>query len=154
MMTPRRMRRDIPTVDATSPSETGRRIALVAASILALALAGPALGRPARVTTLVLNGTHRIGLARRVSDTLASRGIDTKHLRRGWVADAPQPARLTTIFVDRRQTDASAAARRLHKLFGRAAVVKPMPLQIRRYADRAGRPMTVVVVGSSYRGLS
>jgi hypothetical protein len=140
---------------------SGRWLILICASVLALASAEPALGNvsappraPARITTLVLNGTHRIGLASRVSGKLASLGIETRQLEGRWVADAPQQVRLTTIFVDLEQRDASSAARRLLPLLGRAVVVKPMPLQIRRYADRAGRPMTVIVLGSSYAGVA
>jgi len=63
-------------------------------------------------------------------------------------------ARLTTIYVDLEQKGASAAARSLQRLLGRGTQVKAMPLQIRRYADHADRPVTVVVLGSSYRGPS
>jgi hypothetical protein len=138
-------------------------VVLIAASllILVLALAGSASSqtRPAlllasrQITTVVLNGTHRPGLASRVSRMLASFGIATRRLHQGWVANAPQLTRLTTIYVDPRQSDASAAARRLRHLFGRGIRVESMPPQIRRYADRAGRPLTVIVIGSSFRGL-
>jgi hypothetical protein len=136
-------------------------LALIAASLLALALAhsAPSQTRPAsslastRITTLVLNGTHRPGLASRVSRKLASFGISTRRLRGGWVANAPRLARLTTIYVDRRQRGALAAAERLRHLLDRGIGVKSMTPEIRRYADRAGRPLTVIVIGTSYRGL-
>jgi hypothetical protein len=140
---------------------SGRWLALIGASVLALASAEPAFGHvstppraSAPITTLVLNGTHRIGLASRVSGKLASLGIETRQLEGRWVADAPQQTRVATIFVDPEQRDASSAARRLLPLLGRGVEVKAMSLQIRRYADRAGRPMTVIVLGSSYAGVA
>lgn len=154
-------------MNASGAPHTRRRsgwLLLFAASVLALAIAESApsqtqrngsasVGSSTQITTLVLNGTHRPGLARRVSRRLVSLGIATQSLQGGWVANAPRLTRRTTIFVDLRQRDASRAARRLRDLFGRGAEVKPMPPEIRRYAERAGRPMTVIVVGSSYRGL-
>jgi hypothetical protein len=129
--------------------------------MLVLTLAGPARSqtRPSsllasrQITTIVLNGTHRGGLASRVARKLASLGIATRRLHGGWVANAPRVTRFTTIYVDQRQRNASAAARRLRHLLDRGTRVESMPPGIRRYADRAGRPLTVIVVGSSYRGL-
>jgi hypothetical protein len=104
-------------------------------------------------TVLVLNGTRRIDLANRVSHELASRGFSTRRLRDHWLANAPGPIKRTTIFVDRTQTGASAAAQRLRGLLDGGAELKVMPREIRRYAERALAPMTVLVLGSSFRGI-
>ena len=103
--------------------------AVIVGSILAAGLAGSAFAQsqgkeaattiPAsHITVLVLNGTHRIDLANRVSRELASRGFSTRRLQDRWVANAPRLTQRTTIFVDRRQNGASAAALRLRRLVG------------------------------------
>ena len=138
--------------------------AVIVASILAAGLAGSAFaqtqGEEAATTTpssdisvLVLNGTHRVGLASQVSRELASRGFSTRHLHDRWIANAPRPTQNTTIFIDRRQSGASAAALRLRRLVDGGAELKVMPREIRRYAERALAPMTVLVLGSSFRGI-
>ena len=137
---------------------------VIVGSILAAGLAGSAFARSqgkeaattipaARVTVLVLNGTHRIDLANRVSRELASRGFSTRRLQDRWVANAPRPTQRTTIFVDRRQNGASAAALRLRRFVDGGAELKVMSREIRRYAERALAPMTVLVLGSSFRGI-
>jgi hypothetical protein len=144
------------------------RLALIAtgAVVLSLVLAVSALGRTQserhgsgsvlmsrHITTLVLNGTNRHGLANQVSRELASLGVTTRYLGAP-VANAPRPTEITTIYFDPQRRDASTAAQRLRHLFRGDARVRLMPQVIRRYADRAGQPMTVVVIGSSYHGLS
>ena len=144
------------------------RLALIAtgAVVLSLALAVSALGQTKterdgsastlmsrHITTLVLNGTNRCGLANQVSQKLASLGVTTRHLS-ARVANAPRPTKITTIYFDPQRRDASTAAQQLRHLFRGDARVSSMPQVIRRYADRAGQPMTVIVIGSSYHGLS
>jgi hypothetical protein len=139
-------------------------LAVIVGSILAAGLAGSAFAQtqsnetattiPApHITVLVLNGTHRIDLANRVSRELASRGFSIRRLHDRWVANAPRPTQRTTIYVDRRQNGASAAALRLRRLLDGGAEVKVMPRGIRSYAERASAPMTVLVLGSSFRGI-
>ena len=106
-----------------------------------------------QITTLVLNGTHRHGLANQVSRKLASLGITTRHLS-ARVANAPRPTEITTIYFDPQRRGAVTAAQQLRHLFRGEAKVRAMPRVIRRYAGRAGQPMTVIVLGSSYHGLS
>lgn len=105
-----------------------------------------------KVRVLVLNGTHRPGLASRTSVALATRGFAVARLAPPWVANAPAISESTTIYYDPSQTRARAAATRLSALF-RAKAPRPETRTISRLALHAGRPKTVIVLGLNFRGL-
>ena len=109
---------------------------------------------PDQIRTLVLNGTHRLGLAARVSATLAKRGFRVQRLAKPWVANAPAPVSLTTVYFDASQSKARAAAAILRDRLQPTAVVHASTKSIDRLSSHAGRPLLVVVLGSSFRGVS
>jgi hypothetical protein len=108
---------------------------------------------PSQIRTLVLNGTQRIGLATQVSAALAKRGFAIQHLDLPWVANAPSLAHATTIYFDASQSKARVAANLLRQRFKPSTVVRTSTKPIRRLAKHAGRPLVVVVLGSSFHGL-
>lgn len=108
--------------------------------------------KPARITTLVLNGTTEPGLARDTSYKLAVRGYRTVQLSGQQPANAPTQAHVaTTVYFDASQPDARAAAQQLQKLFP-GSKVDSMPQEIVTLDQQAASPMTIVVVGSSFNG--
>jgi hypothetical protein len=109
---------------------------------------------PSQIRTLVLNGTQRVGLAAHVSAALAKRGFAIQRLERSWVANAPEPAYLTTIYFDPSQSKARVAALVLRDRLEPRTVVRASTKLISRLARRAGRPLLVLVLGSSFQGLS
>jgi hypothetical protein len=109
---------------------------------------------PSQIRTLVLNGTQRIGLAAQVSAALAKRGFAIQHLDKPWVPNAPNLAHATTIYFDASQSKARVAANLLRQRFKPSTVVHASTEPIRRLAEHARRPLLVVVLGSSFQGLS
>jgi LCP family protein required for cell wall assembly len=113
---------------------------------------GPPL-KPAQITTLVLNGTTIPGLARDTSYKLAVAGFHTVQLPSTVLADAPSQSYYgTTVYFDAVQHDAKQAARQLKTAFGAHTTIAPLPAELAGFAQEAGNPLTVVVVGSSFNG--
>ncbi len=59
---------------------------------------------------------------------------------------------VTTVYYDPVQANAQLAAQQLRPLFGSHTVVKSMTPTISGFAARAGNPLTVVTVGTSFPG--
>jgi hypothetical protein len=108
---------------------------------------------PSRIRTLVLNGTHRVGLAASVSSALQRRGFAIQRLKQPWVANAPEPAPVTAIYFDATQPKARVAAAALRARFEATSIVRPTTKLIRRISNHAGQPLLIVVLGSSFHGL-
>jgi hypothetical protein len=108
---------------------------------------------PSQIRTLVLNGTHRVGLAASVSSGLEQRGFAVQWLKQPWIADAPEPAPVTAIYFDAAQPKARIAAAALRARFEGTSIVRPTTKLIRRISTHAGQPLLVVVLGSSFHGL-
>jgi hypothetical protein len=70
-----------------------------------------------------------------------------------WVANAPAPVAATTIYFDPGQPNAQAAAEVLQSRLEPRAAVRATTKSIGRLADHAGRPLVIVVLGSSFRGV-
>jgi hypothetical protein len=107
--------------------------------------------RPGQIRVLVLNGTHRAGLAARVTATLAKQGFRMQQLARPWVANAPARVTVTTVYFDPRQSTARSAAAVMRDRFGPRTAVRASTKSIGRLADHAGRPLLIVVLGSTFR---
>ena len=114
----------------------------------------PAL-QPGQVSTLVLNGTTIMGLARDTSYKLALAGYHTVQLpsTSRLLADAPsQNYYSSDVYYDAVQPDARQAADVLKAAFGAHTLVAPLPPELSPYAQQAGNPLTVVIVGTSFSG--
>jgi hypothetical protein len=112
----------------------------------------PKLTRDA-ITTLVLNGTLITGLARDTSYRLAQQGFHTVQLPPPTFPNAPKHTYDSTyVYYDAVQPNAKEAARQLAVAFGDHGVVAPLPAELAPFAQDAGNPLTVVVVGSSSTG--
>ncbi|MGD0714870.1 MAG: LCP family protein [Gaiellaceae bacterium] len=108
---------------------------------------------PADITTLVLNGTTILGLARDTSYKLALAGYHTVQLPPAMLADAPSQAYYSTyVYYDAVQPNARQAGDELKDVFGAHTLVAPLPPELSPYAEQAGNPLTVVVVGTSFTG--
>ena len=109
--------------------------------------------KPAQISTLVLNGTTIPGLARDTSYKLALAGFHTVQLPPSILADAPsQGYHGTTVYYDPVQATAKKAATQLKVAFGAHTSIAALPPELSGYAQQAGDPLTVVVVGSSFDG--
>jgi LCP family protein required for cell wall assembly len=112
----------------------------------------PKLKRAA-ITTLVLNGTTVTGLARDTSYKLALQGFHTVQLPPPTFPNAPtQNYETTFVYYDAVQPNAKAAAGEVAVAFGPHAVSAPLPPELGSFAQQAGNPLTVVVVGSTFDG--
>jgi LCP family protein required for cell wall assembly len=112
----------------------------------------PKLARAA-VTTLILNGTTVPGLARDTSYKLALQGFHTVQLPPPALPNAPTQGYDTTfVYYDAVQPNAKAAATEVGVAFGPHAVIAPLPPEFAEYAQEAGNPLTIVVVGSTFDG--
>jgi LCP family protein required for cell wall assembly len=112
----------------------------------------PKLQRSA-ITTLVLNGTTKAGLARDTSYSLAVQGFHTVHLPPPTQADAPpQNYDSTLVYYDAVQPNAKEAGRQVAAAFGQGTVAAPLPAQFAPFAQQAGNPLVVVIVGSTFGG--
>jgi LCP family protein required for cell wall assembly len=105
-----------------------------------------------KITVLVLNGGNVAGEAANTSYRLTTHGYTTKSLPSGDQANAPKVQRDTIVYYDPVQPNAQQAAQQLRPLFGSHTQVKQMTTVIAEYAKRAGNPLTVVAVGTSFPG--
>ena len=109
--------------------------------------------KASQISTLVLNGTTIPGLARDTSYKLAVDGFHTAQLPPTILADAPsQSYYSTTVYYDTVQPLAKQAARQLKTAFGDHTTIAALPPELSGFAQQAGNPLTVVVVGSSFNG--
>jgi LCP family protein required for cell wall assembly len=105
-----------------------------------------------QVSVLVLNASHATGEAGNTSYLLSQRGYATKSLPAGDEPNAPRVHSDTTIYYDTTQPDAAQAAQQLQPLFGPHTHVTQMTLPIQNIASRAGNPLTVVAIGTTFPG--
>ena len=105
-----------------------------------------------KITVLVLNGGTVPGEASNTSYLLSTRGYTPKTLPATMQANAPTVERRTTVYYDPVQPDAKQAAQQLKALFGPSTRVAQMTTVIADYAKEAGKPLTVVTVGTSFTG--
>jgi LCP family protein required for cell wall assembly len=105
-----------------------------------------------RITVLVLNGGTIAGEASNTSYLLSTKGFTTKTLPPSMQANAPSVQRDTIVYYDPVQPNAQQAAQQLKPLFGSNAKVAQMTTAIADYARQAGKPLTVVAVGTSFGG--
>ncbi|HEY5059506.1 MAG TPA: LCP family protein [Gaiellaceae bacterium] len=106
-----------------------------------------------QVSTLVLNGTSILGLARDTSYKLALAGYHTVQLPPTVLADAPSQGYYSNyVYYDSVQPNARQAADELKATFGAHTLVAPLPPEIASLSQQAGNPLTVVVVGTSFSG--
>jgi LCP family protein required for cell wall assembly len=105
-----------------------------------------------QISVLVLNAGNTAGEAANTSYELTKNGYTTKDLPANDVANAPKLTRYSTVYWDPVQPGAEQAAQQLQPLFGANTQVKQMTTLIAKYAQRAGNPLTVVAVGSSFPG--
>lgn len=135
-----------------------RGAALVAVLAIALVIAQPLradqVTGATRTGVLVLNGTHRVALAARVSSALSRRGFAVRHVAKRWVENAPRTFRVTHIYIDPVQPSVRLVAHLLEEhLRGRVILAGMSTPPIARLAKHAGRPQIVLVLGSSFAGL-
>jgi LCP family protein required for cell wall assembly len=105
------------------------------------------------ITTLVLNGTTVTGLARDTSFKLAVQGFHTVQLPPPTFPNAPpQNYTRTLVYYDAVQPNAKQAASQVAVAFGPHVVTAPLPPQFATFAQEAGNPLVIVVVGSSFNG--
>jgi LCP family protein required for cell wall assembly len=107
---------------------------------------------PRDVSVLVLNAGHLAGQAVETTYLLSMRGYAMKQLPSGDPANAPKHQRDTTVYYDAAQPAAQEAAQQLRPLFGSHTRVAQMTNPIASFASRAGNPLTVVAVGTSFKG--
>ena len=105
-----------------------------------------------QVSVLVLNAGNVPGEAANTTYLLSRSGYTMKELPAGDVANAPKATTDTTIYYDINQPDAQLAAQQLLPLFGPHTHVTQMTTAIQNIASRAGNPVTVVAVGTSFPG--
>ena len=109
--------------------------------------------KPDQITTLVLNGTTILGLARDTSYKLALAGYHTVHLPAAISADAPSKGYYSNyVYFDTVQPNAKLAAQQLKAAFGPHTIVAPLPAEVTFAAQQSGNPLTVVVVGKAFDG--
>src|SRR6266487_4559435 len=105
-----------------------------------------------QISVLVLNAGRVAGQAENTTYRLTTHGYTTRTLPAGDQANAPRVASTTTVYYDPVQANAQQAAQQLRPLFGSHARVKQMTPIISSFAARAGNPLTVVTVGTSFPG--
>ena len=106
---------------------------------------------PSQVSVLVLNAGNIAGEAGNTSYLLSKQGYDTKTLPSG-EANAPNVARDTTIYTSTVLANAQQAAQQLRPLLGPHTQIKQMSQAIGGIANRAGNPLLVVTIGTSFPG--
>jgi LCP family protein required for cell wall assembly len=104
------------------------------------------------ISVLVLNAGTTPGEAANTSYLLTQRGFATKALPQTESANAPKVQKETTCYYDPVQPNAQQAARQLCPLFGSQARIAQMSTAIADIAQKAGNPLTVVAVGTSFGG--
>jgi LCP family protein required for cell wall assembly len=107
---------------------------------------------PRDLSVLVLNAGTLTGEAANATYLLTRRGYTTKTLPSNVPANAPKVQHETTVYYDPVQPNAKQAAQELRPLFGSGTQVAQMTTAIAALAQRAGSPMTVVTVGTSFSG--
>jgi LCP family protein required for cell wall assembly len=105
-----------------------------------------------KISVLVLNAGTVPGEASNTTYLLTRHGFTARSLPAGTQANAPKVQRDTTVYYDPVQPDAKPAAQQLRPLFGSHSRVKQMTTVIAEFAKRAGNPLTVVTVGTSFGG--
>jgi LCP family protein required for cell wall assembly len=105
-----------------------------------------------QISVLVLNAGRVAGQAENTTYRLTTHGYTTRTLPAGDQANAPRVQSNTVVYYDPVQTNAQQAAQQLRPLFGPHAIVKQMTPAISSFAGRAGNPLTVVTVGTSFPG--
>ena len=105
-----------------------------------------------QISTLVLNAGTTTGEAANTSYLLETHGYTTKKLPSSVEANAPAVTRDTIVYADPVQANAQQAAEQLRPLFGPHTRVEPMTTEIANLAQRAGNPLTVVAVGTTFAG--
>lgn len=105
-----------------------------------------------RISVLVLNGGNITGEAAHTSSLLRRHGFATKTLPKSTPANAPSTTHNTILYYDPSQADGEKAALELASLFGSATRVASMTSAIASLAHKAGNPLTVVAIGTAYRG--
>jgi LCP family protein required for cell wall assembly len=105
-----------------------------------------------QISVLVLNAGNLAGEAANTTYLLSKSGYTTKELPAGDVANAPKVQSGNTIYFDINQPGAQQAAQQLRPLFGPHTRVTQMTTPIQNIASRAGNPLTVVAVGTSFPG--
>ena len=105
-----------------------------------------------QISTLVLNASNVAGEAANTSYLLDTHGYTTKKLPPTDEANAPKVTRDTIVYYDPVQRDAQQAAQQLRPLFGSHTRVEQMTTVIADLAQRAGSPLTVAAVGTSFGG--
>jgi LCP family protein required for cell wall assembly len=111
--------------------------------------------KPADASTLVLNGTSTLGLARDTSFRLAQAGFDTVHLPPSTFANAPESLSNqydSYVYYDPIQAKARGAAATVAKALGDNVKTAQFPSEIASLAQQAGNPLTVVVLGTAFGG--
>jgi LCP family protein required for cell wall assembly len=111
----------------------------------------PTLPR-SQVSVLVLNAGTNTGEAAETTYMLTRRGYATKELPAGEVANAPRRQSDTIVYYDPAQASGPEAAQQLRPLFGSHTRVVQMTSAVAALATRAGNPLTVVAVGTSFPG--
>ena len=109
--------------------------------------------RPKQISVLVLNAGTIAGEAANTTYLLTKHGYTTKKLPPSMQANAPSVKRDTTVYYDPVQPNAKLAAQQLQPLFGSHSKVAQFTNTIAAYAQRAGNPLTVVAVGTSFHGM-
>jgi len=100
------------------------------------------------ISALVLNAGDITGEAANTSYALRQHGFVTKSTP----ANAPSKTRNTVVYYDPSQTNGQKAARELAPLFGSHSRVASMTPSIASFAQKAGNPLTVVAIGTAYKG--
>jgi LCP family protein required for cell wall assembly len=104
------------------------------------------------ISVLVLNGGTIPGEAANTTYLLTKHGYTTKTMPASDSANAPKVQRDTIVYYDPVQPDAKQAAQQLQPLFGSHTRVEQMTTVISDFAQRAGNPLAVVAVGTSFGG--
>jgi LCP family protein required for cell wall assembly len=109
--------------------------------------------KPSDVTTLVLNGTTQIALARDTSFKLAVAGFRTVQLPPSVPANAPRQDYYDSyVYYDPVQPGAKNAAATLQQALGSNTKIAQLPPDIAGYAQEANNPLTVTVIGTAFGG--
>lgn len=112
----------------------------------------PALQR-GQVSTLVLNGTTIPGLARDTSYKLAVAGFRTVQLPGELLPNAPSSSYYSNVvYYDAVQPNARQAAQQLKVALGSQTQLMPLTPEIAHFAQQAGNPLTVAVIGTAFKG--
>ena len=104
------------------------------------------------ISVLVLNGGNITGEAENTTYLLGRQGFVTKTLPTATPANAPRKTRNTVVYYDPSQVNAGRAAAELALLFGSHTRVAQMTPAIASFARNAGDPLTVVAIGTAYKG--